>query len=107
MKTYETINGQEYQISVDYNLGGTNYFTSKTEKRGYYLHIQPVTREVLDNGFVSIRMEMFSGAKMLLREVKRKSDKQYALAVKDAELGKIDELFSLMGINRNESKKVM
>lgn len=29
------------EITIDYNLGGLNYFNYKEEKRGYYIHFTP------------------------------------------------------------------
>lgn len=83
MKRYETINNQEYKIEVNYSLGGINYFTYIDEPRGYYLSVTPVERKIR-NGIVSESIFFGSGVKRLVREVKRKSEKQYKLAVEEA-----------------------
>lgn len=66
MKRYETVNGQEYRIEVDYTLGGYN------SQRGYYLHVQPVKRERGFEIFVA-----YTGVKQLVKAVERKSNKAY------------------------------
>lgn len=66
----------DIEVEVAYNKGGTNYFTGRYERRGYYLHVQPIERR---GGMVSF--DAYSGFKDLLKEVGRKSDK----AQKEAE----------------------
>jgi hypothetical protein len=63
------------EVSTSYNLGGQNYFTGNTEKRGYYLHVQPM--EIHGN---CRTVTGFSGIKYCLKEVKRKSAKAEAEA---------------------------
>lgn len=67
------------KVEVYYSLGGMNYFTYKSEPRGYYLSVTPIER--IDRGgyFVEIQ-SAFSGYKMILKEVKRKSKKAEAEA---------------------------
>lgn len=82
MKSYETIEGTNKSLKVHlyYDKGGMNYFHGKEEKRGYYLLVQPVEFMQCD----SYQMESyvaFSGAKRLVLEVKRQSDKAYNQAV--------------------------
>lgn len=86
----ENKNANFLEIEVKYSLGGYNYFTYKSEPRGYYLSVSPVQRSTRDGiGFVSYTA--FSGVKMLLLEVSRKSKKAEAeagrlAAEKEAEL---------------------
>ena len=62
------------KVETYYNLGGMNYFTYKVELRGYYLSVTPVER--VDHGsYITESCTAFSGYKMLLKEVKRKSKK--------------------------------
>ena len=62
------------KVEVYYSLGGMNYFTYKVEPRGYYLSVTPV--EKINRGsYVTESCAAFSGYKMLLKEVKRKSKK--------------------------------
>lgn len=68
------------KIEIYYNLGGYNCFTCKTEQRGYYLSVVPVTRERRD-GYTLESFAAFTGTKQLLKSVTRKSAK----AEKDAE----------------------
>ena len=63
------------KCEVYYNKGGVNYFTSKTEQRGYYMSVYPVRRE---NGY-----EMyvaFTGTKQCIHPVERQSKKQATVA---------------------------
>ena len=69
------------RLSVDYNLGGINYFTYKNELRGYYLCATP---EYACEHMVSCVLG--AGAKHLLLEVPRQSKKRAAEACAKAEL---------------------
>lgn len=62
------------KVELYYSLGGMNYFTYKTEKRGYYLSVTPVEINNRD-GWTSECYTMFSGIKQLVKEVGRKSAK--------------------------------
>lgn len=77
-KKYFQVEGraEEIKITTDYDLGGYNYFSGGSSRRGYYLYAQPVTR---GNGFESC--VLFDGHKTLLKEVSRQSSK----AEKEAE----------------------
>ena len=80
-------NGREtsfLKIELRYNKGGFNTWTGKTDKRGYFLHVTPVDIEIT-NG---VRIETFfphTGAKMLIKEVKKQTEKAYQLAKQMAE----------------------
>ena len=69
----------ELQISVGYDLGGFNYFTYGTNKRGYYLYVTPVEVEH-KNGYNTVSQTLGKGVKQLLKEVTRKSNKAEAEA---------------------------
>lgn len=90
------------KVETYYNKGGENVFTELQERRGYYLSVSPVKRE---RGFESYTA--FSGLKLLLLEVGRKSPKQEANAEILAR-GKIPALVRLVceknGINANEEE---
>lgn len=89
MTKYEPIEGTEnkfLKIEVFYSKGGTNYYNSKVEARGYWLSARQVERSAsITNGVVMESFAMFSGAKMFLMEVKRQSAKSYEQACKLAE----------------------
>ena len=68
------------KTEVYYNLGGMNYFTGKAEKRGYYASASPVEKREHSESYVG-----FTGLKMLVKEVGRKSKKAEAEAVKEAD----------------------
>lgn len=75
----ENRNANFLKIETAYNLGGYNVFTHKSEPRGYYLSVSPVNRYTRDGiGFESYTA--FSGVKLLLLEVSRKSKKVEAAA---------------------------
>lgn len=72
-KRYIKANGGKVnylECEVFYSLGGMNYFTYETEKRGYYLRVLPVEKSDRMIGFMA-----FSGIKKLLVEVARKNKK--------------------------------
>lgn len=59
------------KVSIYYSLGGQNYFTYKSEPRGWYFSITP---ENHSRGMVSFNM-MNAGAKTCILEVKRRTKK--------------------------------
>lgn len=67
-----------------YSLGGYNYFTYKSEPRGYYVSVTPVERE-RRNGYTMESVTAFSGVKVLVCEVNRKSKKAEAEALEKYE----------------------
>lgn len=79
---------QKYmKVELRYQLGGMNLATYDMEKRGYYAHAQIVECEKHDyNGrpYWSESYTMFrNGGKILLKEVKRKSQKTAEALSKD------------------------
>jgi len=58
------------RISVFYGIGGINYFTGRTQPRGYWLDAQPI--EVSD-GWTSFTA--FTGVKNFIQEANRFSQK--------------------------------
>lgn len=80
MTNYIKVNGTgatHLRIDLDYSKGGYNYFTYKEEKRGYYIHVSPVTKSGYMESYAA-----FSGVKACLLEVTRKSSKAEAEALK-------------------------
>lgn len=86
---YLPARGKDQYIKVElyYSLGGMNYFTYKTEPRGYYVSACPVERRVLTDSTgrvygTSEGFTAFSGTKMLLEPCQRKGKgaEQRALA---------------------------
>jgi len=79
-KNYKTNQGKVIEVKIAYDIGGMNYFTGSVEKRGYYLHATPM--DVVKSGdYVTKTMTAFSGYKILVLEVKRKSKKQEEKAI--------------------------
>ena len=67
-------NATHLKIETYYSVGGINYFTHKTEQRGYYLSVTPVERSAREGcrleGFAA-----FSGIKICVLPVSRRSKK--------------------------------
>ena len=89
MKEYLELKGNaknctHLKVEVYYDLGGMNYFTGRGERRGYYLSVCPVERTER-NGFISEGYTAFTGNKVLLKEVPRKSKKAELEAYRTAE----------------------
>lgn len=65
-------------VSMDYALGGMNYFTYNVNERGYYLYCTPCS---LSNGssagstYTMVQSCLGKGLKKLLKKVTRKSKK--------------------------------
>lgn len=78
MKEYIKVAGNPQfnylRVEFDYDLGGYNYFTYKSEPRGYYIHVTPIDR-VDRGGYFMETMVAFSGVKGCLLTVTRKSKK--------------------------------
>lgn len=68
------------KIELYYNIGGMNYFTYKTEARGYYLSVSPVSRTRADYGVTMESYTAFTGIKECVKTVSRKSAKAEAEA---------------------------
>lgn len=64
------------QVELYYSLGGMNYFSGKSEPRGYYLSITPVNIKQED-GYAMVGYTMFSGIKFLIEEATRKGQKKF------------------------------
>lgn len=84
IKTYVKVSNPSHncthiKISVHYSLGGMNYFSCRSEKRGYYLSIQPVEISEHFESFTG-----FSGIKHLVLEVARQGKKNEAMAISTA-----------------------
>ena len=88
MKKYTKIEGTENKYlksEVYYNKGGINYFTSKTDPRGYWASVTIVEREIRENGVSIESFNLFgSGFREFLFEVKKQSNKAYEKAVAES-----------------------
>jgi hypothetical protein len=85
-----------FKVTVDYTKGGINYFTYKTDPRGYYLYASPVIREQGENGIGWERTALTgdgSGFKFLLRPATRLNRKtlDFVETVVAANLHKLTE----------------
>lgn len=98
--TEQPIKENFLKVEVRYNLGGHSYVTYRNERRGYYLHVTPVTRE--DKGsYVMESFTAFRGFKMLLKEVKRQSKKAEAEAVAMVDTNEVQEIIKNFMKNNN------
>ena len=77
-----------------YSLGGMNYFTGRTEDRGYYVSVSPVERETKDYGVTMESYTAFSGWKKCVVECARKGKKAEAKALEVYEAAKQEMLGS-------------
>jgi len=82
---YTTTEAQGNKItvkaSVSFQKGGRNWYNGANEKKGYYLHLIPVERSEVSNGFISESMILGEGFKYLLLEVNRQSEKRFKTAL--------------------------
>ena len=93
MEKYIPVSGEganALKVKISYNLGGMNYFTCNNQPRGYYLSVCPVMRE-LRGTCVMESYTAFSGVKVLLNEVKRKS-KSREQEAKERAKAQLDDL---------------
>ena len=72
------------KVEVYYDLGGYNYFAYTEKKRGYYVSVTPVKKWTVD-GVPMESFTAFTGFKMLVKEVARKSKKAESEAIQAAE----------------------
>ena len=79
--TSTTSRANYLKIETYYSLGGYNVFTYKPETRGYYLSVSPVERGER-NGITMESYTAFSGVKICVLEVTRKSKKAEETAEK-------------------------
>lgn len=63
------------RVEIYYKVGGSNLFTYKIEKRGYYVSVSPLKVE-LGDGYRIESSTMFSGVKQLIKEAARFSQKE-------------------------------
>ena len=84
MKRYYKVNNNSHvthlKAEIYYSLGGMNYFTYKTESRGYYMSISPVARSDR-HGCVMESYAAFTGLKQCVLPVQRKSQKKMEEAI--------------------------
>ena len=84
----------ELELNLSYSLGGTNMFTGKPERRGYYLYIAVVKREpnvITKQLHGNLDGSDLKSGKILIREVKRKSNKTYTSLVKSLDFDYVSE----------------
>jgi hypothetical protein len=68
--------GTHLKVQLYYNKGGMNYFTGRSEARGVYLSVTPVSVSK-GEGYSSESCTAFSGFKKLLFECARFNAKQF------------------------------
>lgn len=71
-------------VSMDYNLGGMNYFNYQEVPRGYYLYATPCKLEDRD-GYRTVTQVLGKGLKILLKQVARRSKKAEDTAIQIAQ----------------------
>lgn len=82
MKRYYAVEGraEEVKVSTGYDIGGPNFLSGGTSRRGYYVYVQPVERGTGGTGLAFERHTLFAGFKKLLFEVPRQSKAKAAQA---------------------------
>lgn len=71
-------------VEMDYNLGGTNWYSHTPIPRGYYLYATPCTLE--DRGdYQTVSQVLGKGLKILLKQVARRSKKAEDTAIQIAQ----------------------
>lgn len=83
------------KVTLDYERGGMNYFTSQTIARGYYVTVTPIER---GDGFEMTRA--FSGMRQCLRQVQRASPSAARQAAELAE-SVADTLIDVVALRNN------
>jgi hypothetical protein len=71
--------GEVVEIEVDYELGGANYMSGGTNRRGVYAYIRPM--EITGDGFTRFKLcgsTQESGVKFFIMPLARKSTKKIA-----------------------------
>ena len=77
------------RVKLMYDIGGMNYFSGKSERRGLYLSVTPLTISKSSCGkFNTTSYTGFSGSKMFVKEMKRFSKKTLETFEVDADLKK-------------------
>lgn len=71
-------------VSMDYDLGGMNYFNYQEVRRGYYLYVTPCTLEDR-GGYQTVSQVLGKGLKILLKQVARQSKKAEDTAIQLAQ----------------------
>ena len=84
-------------IEVGYQMGGINYFTYQTEKRGYYVTVRPEVIEERSRRFI-----VGDGTKRLLLEAARYSDKGLEASTKLATAEAVEPLITYVLAKRAE-----
>lgn len=80
-------------VSMDYDLGGINYFNGKMNERGYYLYCTPCEfchSEYSGLPYTSVKTCLGKGLKKFLKKVTRKSKKAEEEATKIALVSKAE-----------------
>lgn len=85
-KWYVTQEGQDYRITVYYDKGGINYWTYKSDPRGYFLSVVPIEIEQTSTGFRVEKHSMMAGYRDFLKSADRFSRKQLELCISDKNL---------------------
>lgn len=63
------------KVTVGYDEGGANYFDSRTNARGFYMHFTPIETESFE-GHTIEKSLLFHGRKALIEETKRYNEKR-------------------------------
>lgn len=109
VKTYLKANGHgcnAIELSIGYELGGYNYFSGASNRRGYYAYAVPLTVSERD-GYRSFTQALFDGAKVFLKEATRFSQKTAdSFALTDAVVQDLlDKVLQAYGMTLEKDEK--
>jgi len=76
LEKHKLSNGQTLEISLKYDTGGMNYFSSGMTQRGIYLNVTPISESFTENGCTIRSYTAYTGIRTLLKPLKRYSLKQ-------------------------------
>ena len=77
--------GSTLKIKLNFQNGGMNMGTYKTEQKGYYLSLIPMQRE-LSNGMVIETVESFAGMKFFIEAAGRYNEKRLTMIATQLDL---------------------
>lgn len=105
---YEDAQGQQWRVSVWYEMGGYSYFTSTKNERGYYLAVAPVSIGLNAEGRITNEsFGLFSGMKKLVKAANRFSDKVLDSLAHLASPDNEDVMRLIEGTNQQRSTQVL
>lgn len=73
---YHKRTGQQFALDVRYRLGGMNYFSSRTEARGFVMSVSPMSLRIDEGKVIGYTYEAYTGYKELVEAANRYNEKK-------------------------------